>query len=245
MNFTLMLLVIAAAAVLVMVALFKKGTTKGGGYPYQKAGTLFTPAERSFMGVLKLAVGDKAMVLGKVRVADVLVTKPGLARGLRQQAFNKISAKHFDFVLCNPKDLSILCAIELDDSSHQLRQRQARDLFLKQACTAADLPLIQVPAKAGYVIDEVKQLLTQHLEERQPTSPAPQPAPAVKPIETIAAATAVGALAATVPTVNEKCCPKCDSPMVQRVATKGVHAGHSFWACSGFPKCRHFEPVET
>jgi hypothetical protein len=34
------------------------------------------------------------------------------------RAFAKIRAKHLNFVLCDPKTLAILCAIELDDSTH-------------------------------------------------------------------------------------------------------------------------------
>lgn len=33
-------------------------------------------------------------------------------------------------------------------------------------------------------------------------------------------------------------CPKCGSPMVQRVAKSGANAGKAFWECSTFPACR-------
>ena len=33
-------------------------------------------------------------------------------------------------------------------------------------------------------------------------------------------------------------CPKCGSPMVQRVARSGTNAGKTFWGCSTFPACR-------
>ena len=33
-------------------------------------------------------------------------------------------------------------------------------------------------------------------------------------------------------------CPKCGSPMVQRVAKSGANAGKTFWGCSTFPACR-------
>lgn len=32
-------------------------------------------------------------------------------------------------------------------------------------------------------------------------------------------------------------CPKCGSPMVQRVARKGSQAGNRFWGCTRFPTC--------
>jgi hypothetical protein len=129
------------------------------GYPYQKTGALFSPAERSFLGVLHQAVGGNAVIFGKVRVADVIEPKTALGRSARQKAFNKISAKHFNFLLCDKEDLPVICAVELDDESHNSKRPQGRDEFLKGVCEAAGVPLIQVPAKSGYAISEVRGLL--------------------------------------------------------------------------------------
>jgi hypothetical protein len=41
------------------------------------------------------------MVFGKVRVADVVETASGLRWSDRLRAFNRISAKHFDFLVCD------------------------------------------------------------------------------------------------------------------------------------------------
>jgi len=38
-------------------------------------------------------------------------------------------------------------------------------------------------------------------------------------------------------------CPRCNSPMTRRVATRGPDAGKSFWGCSAFPRCRGTRPV--
>ena len=42
----------------------------------------------------------------------------------------------------------------------------------------------------------------------------------------------------------EMSCPKCDAPMVRRVAKRGDNAGNEFWGCSTFPKCRSIVPIE-
>jgi hypothetical protein len=81
--------------------------------------------------VLHQAIGNNAAIFGKVRVADVVEPKAGLTRSAHQKAFNRISAKHFDFLLCDKEDLSVACAIELDDGSHNSKRRQERDEFLK------------------------------------------------------------------------------------------------------------------
>lgn len=38
---------------------------------------------------------------------------------------------------------------------------------------------------------------------------------------------------------TKKICPKCESEMVLRTATKGRNEGGQFWGCSGFPRCRY------
>jgi hypothetical protein len=132
-------------------------------HPYRKLETLFSPAERSFLGVLNQVVADNAYVFGKVRVADVLAPVKNSSRKNWQISFNKISRKHFDYILCDKKDLSILCAIELNDKSHNSKNRKARDEFLTAACESANLPLIQVPAQAAYNIDEIRESLIYHM----------------------------------------------------------------------------------
>jgi hypothetical protein len=77
-------------------------------------------------------------------VADVVERKSSISRSARQKALNKISAKHFDFLLCDKDDLSVACAIELDDGSHNFKRRQERDDFLKGLCEAAGFPLIRI-----------------------------------------------------------------------------------------------------
>lgn len=128
-------------------------------YKYKKLKFIFTRAERSFFGVLNNSINDDVVVFGKVRVADVI--RPDKAeRAVWQKAFNKISAKHFDFVLCKKSDLSFICAIELDDKSHNTAKRKSRDTFLESACESAGLELIRFPAKATYSIADIRESLS-------------------------------------------------------------------------------------
>jgi hypothetical protein len=164
MNWIIIATVIIVVLALILAKLSHKKKTEFIDYPYQKTEVLFSPAERSFLGVLSQAVGENAQVFGKVRVADVVGPRKGMSRSEWQKAFNKISSKHFDFLLCNKKDLSVICAIELDDSSHNSKNRQRRDTFLSGVCNAAGVPLFHVPAKNSYVIREIKGLLAPHID---------------------------------------------------------------------------------
>ena len=116
--------------------------------PYERNNELLTAAERLFYGVLVEAVANRHLICPKVRLADLLLIRKGTQR--RQKYFNKIQAKHVDFVLADPQTLRPLLAIELDDASHQRRSRQERDTFVEMACDAAGLPILRVPAKAAY-----------------------------------------------------------------------------------------------
>lgn len=148
-------LILIVLAILVIAA--KQKTS--GKFNYQKQARLFTPAERSFLGVLDLAIGNEYRILGKVRVADVLAPQKGLSRKNWQIAFNRISAKHFDYLLCDPKTLEVKAAVELDDSSHNSKARVKRDAFLEGACESAGLPLIRIKAKRNYQVSAVKETI--------------------------------------------------------------------------------------
>ena len=137
------IIIVVIAFILLIVFKLKikpQKTVEGSEHSYEKLGVLFTPAERSFFGVLNQAVNNDVLVFGKVRVADVITPRKGGVKGAWQRAFNKISAKHFDFVLCNKNDLSFVCGIELDDKSHNIAKQKSRDAFLESACKSADFP---------------------------------------------------------------------------------------------------------
>lgn len=158
--FILIIGVLVIAAVLVgMRTLIPPTRKQPDTFPYQKESALFTPAERSFLGVLEQALGEQYRVMGKVRLADVLKVRPGLNGAVWQSAFNRIQSKHLDFIVCSAKDLTIQCAVELDDQSHDRAKRQARDGFVDQALQAAGVPIVHVAAKRSYSVPEVQGAL--------------------------------------------------------------------------------------
>ena len=103
--------------------------------------------------------------MGKVRLADVIKVKSGLTGADRGRAFNRIQSKHLDFVGCDPNDLSVQFAVELDDKSHERGDRQERDAFLDAAMKKAGIPVIRFAVKTGYSVQEVRDALTARLNE--------------------------------------------------------------------------------
>ncbi|MBW2940808.1 DUF2726 domain-containing protein [Zhongshania aquimaris] len=230
MEWLFLFVVLIVVAILVLKAKLPAKANTGDTatvdeFPYQQAGPLFTPAERSFLGVLDQAVAGRARVFGKVRVGDVLSPRKGLQRGASSTARNKIDRKHFDFVLCDPTDLSVMCVIELDDKSHQAKSRQERDDLLLGACKTAGIPMIQVPAKAAYTISAVAELLSGFL-------PAPEKVAVESTIQP-----------KVVNLDDSRNCPKCSSSLVKRTVKKGEHAGKKILACSTYPACRYYSPM--
>lgn len=165
------LLLVILMVVVVAVLGFAKG--KGGAiaYPYQRSKYLLSNAERSFYGVLVQAVDGSSAVFSKVRVADVIAPQKGLGRSAWQRAFNAISAKHFDFVVCAGDDLSVKLVVELDDASHGSSKAQKRDAFLNGACRSAGVPLLRIRAARAYSLADVRQQVTDAITP-QPEVPA-------------------------------------------------------------------------
>lgn len=139
---------VMAAVLVVLKAKFASRGAKAGIYYLRKS--LFTPAERSFLGVLEPNLPPGVCVFGKVRLADILGVKKGLERGEWRSAFNKITNKHVDFLLVRSNDLAPVAGIELDDSSHEEDDRQQRDDFVDSAFASAGLPLLHFPVQKTY-----------------------------------------------------------------------------------------------
>ncbi len=151
-------LIIAAVAV-VLVAIIAAALKRAGllsssiapaeSPPFRKKDYLLTKAERSFYEVTRMAVGDEWIIFAKVRMLDLVSLPRGTANA--QAHRNRVQSKHVDFILCDPRTLSPVLVIELDDRSHERADRQDRDAFVDAVLRAAGLPVLHVAASSGYV----------------------------------------------------------------------------------------------
>lgn len=88
---------------------------------------------------LKELAGQKGLqICPKVRLADIIEPRNGK---YYQTNFNKIKAKHVDFVITDP-NLYIKAVIELDDNSHNTAERKVRDEFVDQILTSVGYRVI-------------------------------------------------------------------------------------------------------
>jgi hypothetical protein len=162
-------LLIVAVAVLVLLAVIAavlkakmsagvSTAVKDDVYYLRKA--LFTPAERSFLGVLDSMLPREVRVFGKVRLEDIFDVKKGLTPGERLAARNRINRKHVDFLLVRASDLTPIAGLELDDASHEEEDRQTRDAFVDSAFASAGLLLIHIPVQQTYSPADLKAKLS-------------------------------------------------------------------------------------
>ena len=91
--------------------------------PYEQQDAFLSPAELAFYQVLDQLVGEDIAICPKPAVREILRVRPQVRRD-RQKYFNWISQKHVDFVLCDRATMQVLCAVELDDSSHRRSDRR-------------------------------------------------------------------------------------------------------------------------
>lgn len=233
-----MTIFIVAALLLALIAiaalLKAKQSTSDAGLAFEARTPLFTPAERSFYGVLEQALGCDYRVLGKVRLGDIVKPAKGLLDKQRTIARNKLHQKHVDFVICNVNDLSVVGVVELDDKSHNREDRVKRDEFVDQALTDSKIPVIHIAAKNAYALPDIRARLGEAFTLQ--TAP-PQTASAPPTQLTGLPAAQAEEVAPT--------CPKCAATMVKRQAKNGPHAGKFFWACSTYPNCRQVVAIES
>ncbi len=121
----------------------KKPSAKSANVRYRKVKSITTDRELKFYKSLKPIADAKRLVLfSKVRLADIIEPCANEKSSEFQSSFNRIKAKHIDFVLCDSMSLAPLLAIELDDSTHERNDRKQRDNFVDESMKSAGLSII-------------------------------------------------------------------------------------------------------
>ena len=197
---------------------------ESGPLPFRQRDNFLPAAELSFFHVLKQVTGSHFHVCAKVRISDLLYV---VQRRSNMGHANRIDRKHVDFVLCDPKTMQPALIIELDDSSHQRKDRQERDQLVDAAFAAAELTILHVPCQRNYAPEELKQQIRDALDSAQTSDESPPP---------------VAEVAESTSQVPQ--CPKCNIAMVERTASRGSNKGKRFWACPSYPECRKIIAID-
>lgn len=105
---------------------------------------LMTPTEREVFKLLEKAYGEKYYIFCQVRVVDVIQPNTKKYHSKSKEyisLFRQLSQWHFDYVLCEKEGFKVFCALELDDETHNRRDRVKRDRMLNKACLVSKVNL--------------------------------------------------------------------------------------------------------
>ncbi|EFF0514527.1 DUF2726 domain-containing protein [Escherichia marmotae] len=111
---------------------------------YQKK-NFMTNRERYFFKLVHNEFYQDFFVFSQVRMVDIIT--PVFDKETQYnsfiKAFRSISQYHIDFLIVDKSNFSIVCAIELDDSSHDLPDRIKRDNKINMIFKFTGIPLLR------------------------------------------------------------------------------------------------------
>ncbi|GAB5138307.1 hypothetical protein AML55_10570 [Escherichia coli] len=104
-----------------------------------------TNRERYFFKLVHNEFYQDFFVFSQVRMVDIIT--PVFDKETQYnsfiKAFRSISQYHIDFLIVDKSNFSIVCAIELDDSSHDLPDRIKRDNKINMIFKFTGIPLLR------------------------------------------------------------------------------------------------------
>ncbi len=126
--------------------------------PYVRRPYLLTPVEQRFYARLYQAVGQDFLICPKVRLADIIEVRGDALEW--KASWNRIAAKHVDFVLCTFDTYQPLIAVELEIDS---TDGPIQDDWLLRALHAAGMPILRVKVRRDYDPALIRRQVEQRL----------------------------------------------------------------------------------
>ena len=110
-------------------------------YTYTAKSLLMSRTEADFFLKLESAVSERYYVFPQVHLSAILDHR---VKGQDwSYAFKHINSKSVDYVLCDKNSLEPAYAIELDDYTHNRKDRIERDVEVERMFKQAKLPLVR------------------------------------------------------------------------------------------------------
>ncbi len=145
MKVALVILLLLAFAGVVLLVLRKRGSAGGSSdapWPFYAKRPLTQPEQVLYHRLTRAL--PEHIVLAQVQVSRVLGVKKGFNFHEWNNRINRLS---YDFVVC-AKDSTVLAAIELDDKSHEMPEREDADGKKDKATRDAGLRLVRWHVKS-------------------------------------------------------------------------------------------------
>lgn len=115
-------------------------------FPYKRA-KLLTDAELQLFHFMQnnLCQVDRITILAKVRLADIAEVDNRIT--LSKEYLWKITNKHVDFLICEKNTLDVICAVELDDYTHESQEAKEKDMFIMQVLDSVGIRTVRIRTK--------------------------------------------------------------------------------------------------
>jgi hypothetical protein len=159
------LLAIVVPVTLFVIWLFAGRRDKSARVTYHKNTILFSPEERALFAVLKTAVQDDFEIFAKVRASDLVTAKSGKGRSGEARLQSFLADQQFPFVLCNKSDLTVACAIQLEERVPGQRRAAPHEQDLRSVCESASLPMVPIVSSPLYDALEIRQAILQAIRQ--------------------------------------------------------------------------------
>lgn len=124
--------------------------------------------EKNFYTILlEIAKELDLILLTQVSLYNIIIPRETKYKNV---AFNKIRSKSIDFVLVSKKDCRIRLCIELDDYTHNRKDRIERDTFINELFKSLNINLIRIKTSNYYNKEVIKQKIEENIKENYYTN---------------------------------------------------------------------------
>lgn len=169
----LILVIMVVGALALFLALMKvrwsgEGGGKGSSADYEKLGSVLSPAERKFLGIMAPLLPQGVGVLVKIRLAEVFVPRRGLDASRRRAAGERMRGESVDFLLVRAEDFSPLAGMALQEERLRGQTRADRRYFVENTFVRNGLPYLTVAAQETYDADALRGRLASLLWRQRP-----------------------------------------------------------------------------
>lgn len=152
-----------------IIAIFSKTFTllkfrrKSSHFRYESQEEILSSTEHSFFLALKESLSNDYEIFAKVRITDVLTPDEIFNVRSCSAAIYRIPPKHFDYILCEKRTLTIVAVLELDDTNNIRREARAKSSFVEKACMTAGFKLLRFPSRSSYRAQVVRDVIINSL----------------------------------------------------------------------------------
>lgn len=127
-------------------------------YRYYAKSYVMTSRENDCFKILNEIFSSKWFVVPQVHLSALLDYR---VKGQNwNAAFRHINGKSVDFVLIGKESYKVVCAIELDDSTHSKPDRKERDIEIERMFKGARIPLARISKFESMTKPEIAKVVT-------------------------------------------------------------------------------------